>query len=179
MNKELHKQIVESAGNVKYTYVAHWKIVNRLEKRYKRIKITQIVLTALASTGFIVSLTAGISWLSWVGGLTSAISLCFNLYMLNFNLPNEIKQHTDAANDLWEVREAYDSLITDYTALNDDAIRDRRDRLIQDVSRINKSYPETDSKSFDEAKKDMPKYTFGDGEAEQLLNRPNSSNDNR
>ncbi len=170
MNAGLRKQIIDAAGNVQFTYVAHWEIVNRLKKRYRIIKIIQIVLTAIAATGFLVSITAGISWLNWIGGLTSAVSLGLNLYMLNFNLPNEIKQHKDAANDLWDVREAYNSLLTDFDSLQDAEIRDRRDKITQEVSRINKSYPGTDGKSFAEAKKDMPKYKFENGEVEQILN---------
>ena len=170
MNAGLRKQIIDAAGNVQFTYVAHLEIVNRLKKRYKIIKIIQIVLTAIAATGFLVSITAGISWLNWIGGLTSAVSLGLNLYMLNFNLPSEIKQHTDAANDLWDVREAYNSLLTDFDSLQDNEIRDKRDRITQEVSRINKAYPGTDKKSFAEAQKDMSKYKFEDGEAEKILN---------
>ena len=89
---------MEAAGNVQYTFIAHWNIVNRLKEQYWIIKIAQIVLTALAAGGFLTSLISGIPQLSWLGGLTSAIALGINLYMLNFNLPDNIKQHTDAAN---------------------------------------------------------------------------------
>ena len=66
--------------------------------------VCQLVLTALTTGGFVVTLIEGISWLSFGGSLTSAIALGLNLYMLNFNLPNLIKSHTDAANELMENR---------------------------------------------------------------------------
>ena len=46
--KKLMSQISDSAGNVLYTYSAHWAIVNRLKSRLTGIKITQIVLTAFS-----------------------------------------------------------------------------------------------------------------------------------
>lgn len=107
--KKLMRQISDATGNVLYTYNAHWVIVNRLRTRQAVFKITQICLTALSTGGFLTSVIAGIPELSWLGGFTSAIALGLNLYSLNFNLPTDIKSHTDAANDLWEVREAYKS----------------------------------------------------------------------
>ena len=169
-NRKLKDQIIEAAGNVQYTFIAHWNIVNRLKNQYWIIKIAQIVLTALAAGGFLTSLISGVSQLSWLGGLTSAIALGINLYMLNFNLPDNIKQHTEAANALWEVRESYKSLIVDFDSIEIDVVRERRDKLIQAVSDINKRYPGTDEKSFIKAQNDIGKYEFTDGEAAKVLN---------
>lgn len=169
-NRKLKDQIIEAAGNVQYTFIAHWNIVNRLKNQYWFIKIAQIVLTALAAGGFLTSLISGVSQLSWLGGLTSAIALGINLYMLNFNLPDNIKQHTEAANALWEVRERYKSLIVDFDSIEIDVVRERRDKLIQAVSDINKRYPGTDEKSFIKAQNDIGKYEFTDGEAAKVLN---------
>lgn len=55
-NSKLKNQIMEAAGNVQYTFIAHWNIVNRLKEQYWIIKIAQIVLTALAAGGFLTSL---------------------------------------------------------------------------------------------------------------------------
>ena len=172
-NQKLKNQITDAAGNTLYTFSAHWNIVNRLKAQYKRIKIAQIVLMAASTTGFLASIISGVSWLSWIGGLTSATALGLNLYMLNFDIQDEIKKHTDAANELWEVREGYKSLLVDFDALSDDEIRKKRDEFTNAVSRINKTYPGTDEKSFTEAQQKIGKYTFEDGEAEQLLNLGN------
>lgn len=168
--KKLIKQLTESAANVLYTYSAHWIIVNGLKKQFKVIKIVQIVLTAISTGGFLASLIAGKPWISWIGGLTSAIALGLNLYMLNFNVQEEIKKHTDAANELWDIREAYKSLLVDFDALSISTIRDKRDKLIETIGSINKTYPGTDKKSFSKAQKEIGKYTFDEGEAEQLIN---------
>ena len=72
-------------------------------------------------------------------GFTSAIALGLNLYSINFNLPTEIKSHTDAANDLWDVREDYKSLLCDFEELSNEEIRIKRDYITQKVSQINKN----------------------------------------
>lgn len=167
--QKLKKQITDAAGNVLYTYDAHWNIVNRLKRREKGLKISQIALTAVSTGGFLASLITGISGLSWLGGMTSAIALAINLYALNFNMPREIKQHTDAANELWDIRESYHSLITDFEDLSLEDIRARRDLITESVSRINKTYPGTDAKSFRQAQKNIGDYVFGDGEAAKIL----------
>lgn len=166
---KLKNQIADAAGNVQYTYIAHWNIVNRLKGHYQVIKIIQIVLTALSTGGFLASILSGIPQLSWGGGLTSAVALALNLYTLNFNLPEKIKQHTDAANELWEVREKYKSLLVDYETIDEADIRFRRDSLMMAVSRINKEYPGTDEKSFTKAQADIGNYEFTDGEAARVL----------
>lgn len=166
---KLKKQITDSAGNVQYTFIAHWNIVNRLKKQYQIIKIVQIVLTALSTGGFLASIFSGIPQFSWVGGLTSAVALGINLYMLNFNLLEKIKQHTDAANELWDVREKYKSLLVDYETIDEAEVRTRRDSLTMAVSRINKEYPGTDEKSFKKAQANIVKYEFTDGEAAKVV----------
>ena len=167
--ERLKKQVVESAGNVVYTYAAHWIIVNRLETRLKKFKWWQIILTVLSTAGIIQAITVGIPWLNWLSGVISALSLCVTLYMLNFNLEEETKKHKDAANELWEVREAYRSLLVDFDDLDIDVIRNKRDSLTERISQINKSYPGTDEKAFAKAKKEIGKYTFEEGEADKLV----------
>lgn len=159
---KLCNQIKESLDNVIYTYVAHWNIVNRLKLQYKCIKVIQIILTALSTGGFLSSLISGIAWLSWLGGFTSMLSLALNLYMLNFNVTEDIEKHIDAANELWDVRESYKALLVDFDFLSIEEIRIKRDELTSEVSKINKNYPGTDNRSFKKAKKEISKYMFED-----------------
>lgn len=168
--QKLFRQISDAAGNVLYTYDAHWNIVNRLKTRQTAIKIMQICLTALSTGGFLTSVIAGIPWLCWVGGLTSATSLGLNLYSLNFNLPTNIKNHTDAANELWDVREAYKAIIIDFDEMTNEEIRIMRDKQTQAVSQINKKYPGTDDKAFTKAQKNIQHYIFDEGESIKVLN---------
>ena len=166
----LKKQIIDSGANVVFTYIAHWIIINRLKKSYRKNKLWQIALMSFSTTGFVTSLVAEISWLGWAGSLVSAIALMLNLYMLNFNVVDEIKQHTDAANELWYARELYKSLLTDFDVLSDSEIREKRNKLIEVVNQINKGYLGTDEESFKEAQKKIGEYKFDDGESENIMN---------
>lgn len=167
-NERLKRQLIEAKSNVVYTFVAHWNIVNRLKKRYLRIKITQIILTSLSTGGFLASKIAGLPCMSWLGGFTSAFALALNLYMLNFNIADEIKMNEAAANELWTIREGYKSLIADFDDLSQEVLREKRDKLIAETSRVNKEYPGTDDRSIAKAKKTIGNYMFDDGEAEKI-----------
>lgn len=164
----LRDQITNAAGNVVCTYIAHWDIVNRLKGKDKRIKVIQIVLTALSTGGF-ATLFLGIKWFSWIGGVSSTIALAINLYILHFDISEDIKNHYNAANELWDVREKYKSLLVDFDGLTLSEIRVKRDELMSMVSAINHKYPGTDSKSIANAKKKIGDYIFEDNEAKKLL----------
>ncbi len=169
--RKLKSQLVDAHGKIVYTYTAHHKMVDRFEWHIKCIKFTQIVLTAISSIGFIATVFWERLGLCWIGGIPAAISLGLNLYTKDFNLQENIQQHINAANALWDVREAYVSLITDFDILTLDEIRRKRDELQNEVSCINKKYPGTDIKSFKKARKALQEeeQTFKNGEAELFL----------
>ena len=107
-NQELLlNQIIDLHGKVVYTYTTHHKIQNRLERINKGVKISQIILTAVSTVGFLATVITNQYLLAWIGGITSALSLGFNLYMKDSNLDDRIKKHKDAADELWDVREAF------------------------------------------------------------------------
>lgn len=156
--EKLINQINSARENVVFTYAAHWNIVNRLNRRWSRIKIIQIILSAASTCGFI---TVFIDWLpnlSWFGALTSSIALALNLYTLNFDLLNEKERHKHAADDLWEIREEYDSLLTDADSMSDAEIQEKRNVITKRVSAVNKEYPGTDKQSYAKAKKERREY---------------------
>ena len=171
--ENLRNLIKESTANIYYTYSAHWHIVSHLKCYQFLIKLTQIVLTAVTTVGLIKTLSTEIYWLTWLNIFCSAVSLSLNLYVLNFNLPDNIKAHTDAANELWKVRELYRALLVDFDDMSPEDIRERRNQLTESVSLINKKYPGTDNKSFKQAQSDMSKYTYSKGEIAKLLHIDN------
>ena len=168
--EKLKKQIFDSAGNVQYTFIAHWNIVNRVKRIYFIIKLAQIILTAITTTGFVSTIIKGISWFSWASVFCSTCSLFINLYLLSFRPTEEISVHRNAANELWEIRECYKSLLVDYDDLDIEDIRSKRDTLITRTSEVNKKYPGTDEWSFSKAQKEISNYQFEDGESAELFN---------
>lgn len=170
--RKVKSQIESAFGKVVYTYTAHYKLVDRLKNEMKWIKIIQIGLTAVSTGGFLATIITNQALLSWIGGSTAALSLGLNLYVKEFNYQKDILEHEAAANDLWDVREEYVSLLTDFEIIEDDEIRCRRDELQRRVSEINKKYPGTDQKSYREAQIALQKeeeQTFNEGEVDVLL----------
>lgn len=170
--EKLKSQIKEAYGKVVYTYTAHHKFAARLIKQKNAIKVTQIVLTAISTVGFLATVITNQILLSWLGGITAALSLVLNLYTKDFDLQEDIQKHKDAADDLWDVRETYISLLTDFDTLNEDNIREQREKLQDAVSKINRKYPGTDGKSYAEAQNALQneeEQTFRVGEVDELL----------
>jgi vacuolar-type H+-ATPase subunit I/STV1 len=179
--ENLKNQIKEACGKVIYTYTAHHKLADRLEREDKRLKSWQIILTAASSGGFLAYVVAHDDRFIWLAAAASFISLALNLYTKEYRKQNEIIQHRNAANELWEIRESYVSLITDFAVLEDSEIRQKRDELCQKVSDINKKYPATDKQSYIEAQKALKEneeQTFNDGEVDALLPREKDNSEN-
>ena len=161
----LRNQIKESCGKVIYTYTAHHKLADRLEKENKYVKNAQIILTALSSCGFFASIITNKATLTWVGGISAVLSLCLNLYAKEYKIQN-------AANTLWDIRESYVSLLVDFEVLEDNEIQKRRDILCEKVSEVNNNYPATDAKSYKAAQralKEEEEQTFKDNEVDSIL----------
>lgn len=176
--KHLKAQIEEACGKVIYTYTAHHKFADRLENLNNRVQILQIILTAISAGGFFVTIITNQTVLSWIGGATAVISLGLNLYTKEYKIQNEVNLHRNAANDLWDVRESYVSLLTDFEILNIEDIRKNRDNLQDKVSEINRKYPSTDRKSYKSAKKSLQteeEQTFNENEVASIL--PNGISD--
>lgn len=87
--EKLKSQIKDAYGKVVYTYTAHHKFAARLIKQKNTIKVTQIILTAISTVGFLATVITNQVLLSWLGGITAALSLGLNLYTKRFpdNLP--------------------------------------------------------------------------------------------
>ena len=169
---KLRKQLVDAHGKIAYTYTAHHKIEDRIIFWDKFIRITQIVLTAISTGGFLGTVITSKVVLCWIGGIAAALSLALNLYSKDFKLQSDARVHKDAADELWDVREAYVSLLTDMEALPVETIMEKRDSLQTAVSNINKKYPGTDHRGYLAAQKALKQdeeQTFNEGEAEKLL----------
>lgn len=169
---QLKNQIKEAYGKVTYTYTAHHKLADRLEKKNRYIENTQIALTAFSACGFFALTVTNKIALAWLSGISSVLSLFLSIYTKEYKIQNEINQHRNAANALWDIRESYVSLLTDYEILENDGMRHQRDVLCKKVSEVNNNYPATDSKSYRAAQKALKKdeeQTFKEGEVDSIL----------
>lgn len=170
---QLKNQIKDACGKVIYTYTAHHKLADRLEKKIKYMCNAEIILTALFFVATLVSfLTGNPSW-AWMGLIS--VTLCLfllNLYFKEYKIRDEINQHRKAANTLWGIREEYVSLLVDFETLEDSEIQKKRDVLCNKVSEVNNHYPATDKKSYKAAQKALQKeeeQTFKENEVDSIL----------
>ncbi len=54
--------------------------------------------------------------------------------------------------------------------MTNDQIREKRNDITREVSRINKEYPGTDERAFIKAQKNIQNYMFSEKEAAKILN---------
>lgn len=148
---KLQSQIQDEYGRVVYTYTCHHKIADRLSGRNSKLKVYQIILSAVSTGGFLGMLITNQQILIWVGGLFSTALLALNSYLKDKDLAEEKADHLKAANALWKVRADYLSLLTDFGELTDSEIAAKRDVLINRCAEIYAAMPATDSKSYSEA----------------------------
>ena len=172
----LEGQLRECFGRVVYSHKTHEKCADILLKTYERIKLGQIILSAITTAGFVsVFFGEGKEKIGLiVASLVSAILLCLNLYQKNYNLAETAQNHKQAANDLWLVREKYQSLITDLVIGNKtlEAIQEKRDVLMEELNIVYSSAPSTNSKAYKEAQKALKQnedMTFSDEEIDMFL----------
>lgn len=62
-------------------------------------------------------------------------------------------EHIKTMNALWLIREHYVSLLTDFGALSEEDIRQKRDLLLEKTAEIYNVAPLTDEKSYEEAQR--------------------------
>jgi len=170
----LESQLRELYGRVLWTHKTQEKCADIILKRHARIKITQIVLAALTTTGILVAVFGGNKIIGIISAIISAILFGLNTYTKDYDLGEIAQKHSSAAADLWNVRESYLSLITDLKAgrLLPDQIRDKREALQEDLYNIYNGAPRTISKAYQEATKGLKikeEMTFSNEEIDMLL----------
>lgn len=171
----LESQIREAYGRVVYTETSHYKKINRLNQLNSNIKVGQIILSAIATTGFFITIFSDEKIASIIGATVSLILLMLNTYAKNFNLVEVSIEHKIAADALWKIREEYVSLLTDFEILDIEKIMEKRNELQNRTAEIYRNSPQTDSKSYAEAQKALQteeEQTFSEQEIDIML--PNS-----
>ncbi len=172
---KLESQIREAYGRITYTQTCHNKIIHRLKRKNDWIKIAQIVLSALLSGGFLVTIISSDKVTGIVGGILSLFLLILNTYAKNFNLIESVQEHQKSSDLLWKIREEYVSLLIDFEVLEMEEIMKKRDELQDRTAEVYSNSPRTDAKSYAQAQKALKteeEQTFSEHEIDVML--PNS-----
>ena len=170
----LEGQLRECFGRVVYSHKTHEKCADLLAKHLSRITLTQIVLSVFVTGSLIVRLIGFGKHATIIGIVLSAVLLGLNLYMKYRNLSDVIREHKHAANDIWLIREKYQSLLTDLAMGNKtvDSVIAERDVLMTDLHSVYSTAPSTNSRGYKKAQhalKHGEDMTFSDEEINAFL----------
>jgi len=172
---KINLQVVrESFGRVAYSHKTHEKAAEIEDSNNKIVKGVNIVLTTLTSGTLASTIITNQNTLLYIGAILSALTLGFTIFQLSFNPAKKAEKHRYVAKELWYIREKYINLIADLIndRLSDESIVSKRNQLIEELKIIYKFAPQTDSKSYEKARKALKineELTFSGEEIDQFL----------
>ena len=173
----LESQLRENYGKIVYSHKTQEKCADLLTKRNNRMKNTQIILSALITTGLLVRVFNGQDWALIVSTILAALQFGLTSFLKEYNLGETIQKHATAALELLDIREKYLSLLTDVKAkiITSEEIIIKREELQDSLSKTYKGSPRTFSKAYSNAQKALQKneeLTFSDEEIDNFLPKP-------
>lgn len=170
----LEGQLRECFARVVYSHKTHEKCADILMARLNRLKLSQIVLSAMATGGFIAALLGSTETAAILGVLVTTTLLILNTYTKNYDLGELAQKHRQAASDLWLIREKYLSLLTDLhmgvTAIPD--LQRKREDLLEELHGVYAGAPSTTIKAYRKAQralKTLEDMTFSETEIDAFL----------
>lgn len=177
MNDEinaLEAQIRDCYGRVVYSHKTQEKCADILLRRNEIIKIIQISISALTATGVLIAIFGDHLWVGIIASILSTLLFAINTYTKDYDLGQISQKHSDAAVDLWDIRERYLSLITDLQGSSSDIeeMKAKRDRIQDELASIYKGSPRTLTAAYNKARKALKineELTFTDNEIDALL----------
>ena len=186
--KILESQIRECFGRVVWTHKTQEKCSDIYSQQLKNLKLFEVILSALTTTSLLTSVFGEQKLGTILGTILSTIILGITIYTKDYDLGQISKSHADTANELWNTRELYISLLADIKAgsLTVDQIKQKRDELQESLHMIYKNAPRTNYKAYTLASKALSQdgkinqgeeMTFSDNEIDRFL--PNDIRRNR
>ena len=176
-NRALESQIRENFGRVVYSHKVHEKCADEYTTKLKRIKLAQIILSAITTGSLLTAILGSNSASAIVATIFSTILLVLNAYTKDYGLGELAQKHVDTATRLWAIREAYLSLLTDSSEglISSDQVRQKRDELNDSLAAIYQNAPRTTAKAYAQAQKALKineELTFSDEEIDKFVPAP-------
>nr|WP_246754448.1 SLATT domain-containing protein [Bradyrhizobium diazoefficiens] len=168
----------ESFGRCAYTHKTHEKMAEGYAARLGHIKLCQIILSALTTGGAVGVIFDRNSLIyPYATALLAIALLILNSYVKDIDPGEAAQKHREAASDIWNIREAYLSLLADIRdgAISLAALRQRRDDLQAQLHKIYRIAPHTDGKAYGRAQdalKNREDLTFSESEIDAFLPAP-------
>jgi hypothetical protein len=170
----LEGQLRESYGRVVYSHKTHEKCADILLLKQDRIRLAQIVLSALTTAGFVGAALGETRVAAILGLIVSTLLLMVNSYTKKYDLGEIAQKHRQAGSDLWLIREQYLSLLVDLAMREKplEALQEQRDKLVQQLHEVYRGAPSTNHKAYTAAQQALQKMedmTFSDAEIDAFL----------
>ena len=170
----LEGQLRECYGRIVYSHKTHEKCADILLERHGKIKLAQIIISAIVTCGIISTLFDEGKICAIISALLSLFLLILNAYTKNYDLGEIAQKHRQAGSDLWNIREKYLSLLTDIRVRDValELIRTRRDALQDELHAVYVGSPSTNFKAYSMAQEALKKredMTFSDNEIDAFL----------
>lgn len=148
-----------------------------LQCKLRVLKNTQITLSVVVSGTLIVTLMGNSDYAKVTATVLSAILAGVNLYFKNYNYGEMAQAHKETADQLWNVRESYISLLTDMTSgsLTMEKAMERRDKQQKELAAIYSKAPRTNAEAYKAAQKALKineDLTFSTEEVDVFLPAP-------
>lgn len=170
----LEGQLRESFGRVVYSHKTHEKTADLLLEKLARIKLSQVVLSAITAGGCVATIFGAGKVGASIAALVSTGLLGLNLYTKDRDLGELAQKHRRIGSDLWAIREKYLSLIADLRIGNQpmERLQVRRDRLVDELQTIYRGAPSTNARAYRKAQEGLQQQdemTFSDEEINAFL----------
>jgi len=167
-------QLRDCFGRVVYSHKTHEKCADSLLSRLSRIKLWQIILSAVTTGSFIAAVFGAGKIGALVGVLVSTALLVLNAYTKNYDLGELSQKHRQTGADLWIIREKYLSLITDLRMGEKpiEILQAERDDLLEELHSVYSGAPSTTYQAYrktQKALKQLEDMTFSDEEIDAFL----------
>lgn len=170
----LEDQLRECFARVAWTHKTHEKCADILNSRLASIKLWQIVLSAIITTGVLATVFGESKVIGIATAIISFFLTIMNTYVKQYDLGGIAQKHADSAIYIWNIRESYFSLLTDIRSGKADLqeFRNKRDCLQEELLEVYRGAPRTIAKAYDKASKalkNMEELTFSDQEIDAFL----------
>lgn len=170
----LEGQIRECFGKVVYTHKTQEKCADIALTTHNQIKLLQIILSVATTTGIFITILGKNQLSAILSIIVSTLLTILNTYTKDYDLGAISQRHTEAASQLWSIRESYFSLLTDIKTrkLDIEKIMNKRDILQKELADIYQGAPRTNIKAYRAAVKGLKvdeELTFTDKEIDMFL----------
>ena len=164
----------ECFARVVYTHKTHEKCADLLLSQLSTIKVSQIVLSAITTGGFLAAVLGAGPGGAIAGIVVSTTLLGLNAYTKNYDLGELSQKHRRAGADLWIIREKYLSLITDLKMGERplERLQEERDTILSELHGVYAGAPSTTHRAYMKAQDALKRYedmTFSDQEIDAFL----------